>query len=72
VSVRWQVEHDGDDVHCRLWWRESGGPKVTPPAQRGFGQVVIERTVARAVGGKVTVTYNETGLEWILVFPLRE
>jgi len=72
VRVHWKVEHDEDAVNCRIWWQESGGPAVTPPGRRGFGQIVIERTVARAVGGKVTVAYNETGLEWMLVFPLHE
>jgi PAS domain S-box-containing protein len=72
LRVHWKIEHDEDAVNCRIWWQESGGPIVTPPGRRGFGQIVIERTVARAVGGKVTVAYNETGLEWMLIFPLNE
>jgi two-component sensor histidine kinase len=44
---------------------------VIPPSRRGFGQVVIERTVARAVGGKVTLAYPPEGVRWTLEFYLR-
>jgi len=73
VHVHWQVEHDTQGAPtCRISWRESGGPPVVPPSRRGFGQVVIERAVARSVGGAVTLLYNPTGVEWMLVFPLGE
>lgn len=73
VVVHWQVERDASGAPlCRICWRESGGPPVVPPSRRGFGQVVIERAVARSVGGTVTLLYNPTGVEWTLVFPLGE
>jgi two-component sensor histidine kinase len=73
VVVHWQVERDASGAPlCRICWRESGGPPVVPPSRRGFGQVVIERAVARSVGGTVTLLYNPTGVEWSLVFPLGE
>jgi two-component sensor histidine kinase len=52
-----------------LSWVESGGPDVRPPERRGFGRVVIERTVARALDGEVRMTYPSTGAVWELVFP---
>lgn len=76
VRVEWRVEDAPDDApgaarrQCRLVWRESGGPTVVVPVQRGFGQVVIERAAPRAVGGVAQLSYHETGLEWVLVFPL--
>jgi PAS domain S-box-containing protein len=73
LSVTWQIE-DGDNEQpaCRIWWQETGGPLVAPPDHHGFGQTVIERTVARAVGGRVTLAYHPQGLEWMLVFPITE
>ncbi len=72
VRVSWQTEiHANGQEFCRLSWEECHGPPVTPPARRGFGQVVIERTVARAVGGKVTLTYPPEGVHWTLEFYLR-
>jgi two-component sensor histidine kinase len=54
---------------CHLSWEESGGPPVEPPSRRGFGRVVIERTVARALHGEVQIDYAATGLRWTLEFP---
>jgi two-component sensor histidine kinase/CHASE3 domain sensor protein len=71
VRVSWETHLDADGIEqCCLRWEERGGPLVTPPARRGFGQVVIERTVARAVGGRVTLKYPPTGLQWTLDFAL--
>jgi two-component sensor histidine kinase len=52
-----------------MCWIEHGGPTVQPPARRGFGQVVIERTVARALGGSVVLEFPPEGLRWTLTFP---
>jgi two-component sensor histidine kinase/CHASE3 domain sensor protein len=72
VRVSWQSEmHANGQEFCRLSWEECNGPPVTPPSRRGFGQVVIERTVARAVGGKVTLSYPPEGVRWTLEFHLR-
>jgi two-component sensor histidine kinase/CHASE3 domain sensor protein len=72
VRVSWRTWFDEDGIEqCRLHWEERGGPPVSPPARRGFGQVVIERTVARAVSGRVTLTYPPGGVQWTLEFPLR-
>jgi PAS domain S-box-containing protein len=70
VHITWDVEQDTDGTPvCRMVWLESGGPRVQRPVKRGFGQVVIERTVARALGGRVTLEFAPEGLQWILVFP---
>ncbi len=72
VRVAWHMEPGADGAPmCHLSWEESGGPIVEPPAVRGFGRVVIERTVARALLGEVTIDYAPSGLRWTLVFPER-
>ncbi len=72
VRVSWHTEmHPNGQEFCRLSWEECHGPTVIPPSRRGFGQVVIERTVARAVGGKVTLAYPPEGVRWTLEFYLR-
>jgi PAS domain S-box-containing protein len=70
VRISWRTAPmpDGRPL-CHLSWEESGGPTVAPPSRRGFGRVVIERTVARAVHGEVTIDYAPSGLRWTLVFP---
>jgi PAS domain S-box-containing protein len=52
-----------------LSWQEVGGPPVVPPTRRGFGRIVIERTVARGVHGQVKADYLPEGLRWTLTFP---
>ncbi len=70
VQIRWSVD-PGEDAarRCVLSWRESGGPPVERPTRRGFGSVVIERTVAQALDGKVTIDYAPSGFTWLLEFP---
>jgi len=70
VGIRWSVE-PGEEAprRCRLSWQEAGGPLVERPTRRGFGTVVIERTVAQALDGRVTLDYAPSGLSWLLEFP---
>lgn len=43
IAIEWSVV-DGTPPQVDLTWRETGGPKVTPPAGRGFGLTLIERS----------------------------
>jgi PAS domain S-box-containing protein len=41
IRIAWEVDPEG---RVSLSWRESGGPPVTPPKDKGFGSILIERT----------------------------
>jgi PAS domain S-box-containing protein len=70
VTISWATAPAADGTPmCNLEWVESGGPPVERPSRRGFGRVVIERTVARALQGEVRVDYAPSGLRWTLEFP---
>lgn len=71
VRITWtRPSADAEDgANCTLRWQESRGPIVLTPTRSGFGRVVIERTVARALNGQVDVSYPETGVVWRLSFP---
>ncbi|WP_068878475.1 MULTISPECIES: PAS domain S-box protein [unclassified Phenylobacterium] len=43
-------------------WRESGGGAVLPPTRRGFGSRLLERGVARELGGRVTLDFARSGV----------
>lgn len=62
-------QHEAIGEHVELSWQEVGGPPVSPPTRRGFGRIVIERTVARGVHGQVKADYLPEGLRWTLTFP---
>jgi two-component sensor histidine kinase len=53
-----------------MTWREAGGPRVAPPARKGFGSRLIERGLVGAVGGVVSLDYDPAGLVCRLVAPL--
>ena len=62
ISIKWSmVEEQGGDWLC-LIWRETGGPPVIEPAQRGFGTRVIERGLAHELSGKIDLDFLPTGV----------
>jgi hypothetical protein len=56
VAIGWARQDDG----VRLTWEERGGPPVTAPARKGFGQVVFERTGA-SLEGSLTTDFRPDG-----------
>jgi PAS domain S-box-containing protein len=57
-------------AEVRITWRETGGPMVTPPTRLGFGSRLLERGVARELGGKATLEHRPEGLVFSLTAPL--
>lgn len=55
-----------------LEWRESGGPVVVPPAHRGFGSLMLERSLAYEVGGRVRLDFLPDGVACLVEMPLRQ
>ena len=68
VSLRWLLNQEAGRVHVH--WCESGGPAVKPPLQRGFGHVVIEQIVPRALNGTGTLSFAPAGVNWTFEFPV--
>jgi PAS domain S-box-containing protein len=66
VLIRWQVDEAEDRV--RIHWCEKGGPLVVPPQRRGFGHVVIEQIVPRALNGSGTLDFAPAGVNWTFEF----
>jgi PAS domain S-box-containing protein len=66
VDVCWTA----DDGVLRLTWRESGGPPVTAPVQRGFGSRLLEQGLAEELAGSVTLDFRPEGLVCAVVAKL--
>lgn len=66
VDVRWTA----DDGVLRLTWRESGGPPVKRPRQKGFGVRMLEQGLAGELGGAVRVEFRPEGLVCAMEAPL--
>ncbi|WP_334164630.1 PAS domain-containing sensor histidine kinase [Phenylobacterium sp.] len=66
VEVRWTAR-DGGLV---LTWRERGGPPVAPPTRQGFGSRLIQRGLARELGGEVRLAFEPAGVTCEIVASL--
>ncbi len=54
---------------AQVVWRETGGPRVSPPAQRGFGSTLL-RSILRAEEGEVRIDFAETGVVCVIELPV--
>ncbi|MCI9868107.1 GAF domain-containing protein [Rhizobium skierniewicense] len=52
---------DGEGVYIK--WRETGGPAVVAPNRRGFGSVIVERTIPFDLQGTAELRFLMPGLE---------
>jgi len=59
VHVRWSHAPGGG---FELVWTESGGPRVTAPARRGFGSTLLEQVTGRELNGEAEVEYQPAGV----------
>lgn len=62
VQISWSITNGRGDSELVLRWRETGGPKVSPPARRGFGTDVIETSIEYELGGGTKLDYLPTGV----------
>jgi PAS domain S-box-containing protein len=69
LSISWGRPDAGDDHAVVLDWREQFGPKVKPRRKHGFGSVVIERNLARALETKVNLDFAPEGVCCHIVIP---
>lgn len=67
VRLAWRL----GEGRLALRWAEYGGPPVAgPPARRGFGSRVLERTLGAQLGGQVTLRWRPSGLVCEMALPL--
>ncbi|RZS82272.1 two-component sensor histidine kinase [Phyllobacterium myrsinacearum] len=72
VRVSWQTETGLDESRVVIHWVESDGPRVTPPAARGLGERLIERSLDKVLSSSVRLSYPETGMEVLISMPIKE
>lgn len=72
VTVVWRVEPVEGVPSLILEWVERGGPPVFAPKRQGFGTRLLERGLARDLGGEASLTYRPQGLSYALRAPLSD
>ena len=63
VDVTWGFETAGGKKQFFFEWTERGGPPIVEPSRKGFGTHLLERGLARNLGGKVHLEYAHAGLQ---------
>ncbi len=63
------LDEEGQHV-LHLTWHEVGGPPVHPGNRRGFGSVLIERSLDKILGSSVHVEYLPKGVTAVIRVPL--
>jgi two-component sensor histidine kinase len=72
VALDWEVIEENPKRKLRMIWRESGGPPVTAPVQRGFGSRLIERSARDQLGGEATVDFLPRGVVYTVICSLED
>jgi PAS domain S-box-containing protein len=62
VGIGWEVEAD-TPRRLLLRWQERDGPRVGPPAARGFGTLLLERVATHELGGPTELSFVPEGLQ---------
>jgi len=68
LEVGFAAEEDGS---CTIRWVESGGPRVRSPTRKGFGSVLLDRSVPFDLNGTSEVVYGESGVSATINIPAR-
>ena len=72
VAITWNCLENVDGNAVELDWREKLGPKVRTRRRKGFGSMVIERNLARALDAKVDLEFDPDGLHCHIVIPANQ
>ena len=75
VDLSWELLNHADTAkkqpaRLKLTWRETGGPVVSAPIQRGFGSRLIERSARDQLGGEATVDFLPPGVIYTITCAL--
>jgi two-component sensor histidine kinase/CHASE1-domain containing sensor protein len=72
VHLSWKIDRSDEEPLFHLSWQEVGGPAVSAPTRRGFGELLVRRIAPRDVAGRSTVSYDAQGFHYELEAPLKE
>ncbi|AEG49259.1 signal transduction histidine kinase [Sphingobium chlorophenolicum L-1] len=65
------IDVKGEDKNIRIDWREEGGPPAVPATSEGFGSRLMQLSVERQLGGRMTRDWRPEGLCLSLWIPAR-
>jgi len=72
VRIHWTVRSPPRGGELALRWQESGGPRMKPLYDKGFGMRLIEGGVQHGLGGTARISLEAAGLVCDITLPLRQ
>lgn len=72
VAITWRRVHpspESPEDGVEIIWAESHGPNVNAPARRGFGSLVVEQNLSRALDADVKLTFEASGVRCRMLIP---
>lgn len=70
VVITARVVTEDDARVLNMTWTEVGGPPVEQPEGKGFGSILIERSLDKVLNSSVSVEYLPAGLTALIRLPL--
>jgi PAS domain S-box-containing protein len=70
VVITARVMNEEGHRVLNMTWHEVGGPPVDPARRRGFGSILIERSLDKILGSSVHVEYLPKGVTAVVRMPL--
>jgi two-component sensor histidine kinase len=67
VHISWSVGEPNGHHQFKFRWQERGGPRVAPPAGKGFGSVVLEQVMAEYSGNPPQIVFAGGGVGYEVV-----
>ena len=68
LAVRWSYTANQD---CAVVWEETSERSVSPPHRRGFGVVLVDRSVPFDLGGESDLRFEKTGVVAHFLIPAK-
>jgi two-component sensor histidine kinase len=69
IELVWRVS-EGAEPRLTMIWKERGGPSVVPPDHKGFGSLLLDRTLALDLEGEVVTEFQPEGLVCTIEAPI--
>ncbi|MEZ5788207.1 MAG: HWE histidine kinase domain-containing protein [Xanthobacteraceae bacterium] len=72
VEINWrrlQTAACNADDGIEIVWAEHGGPDVTKPTSKGFGTLVVEKNLSRALDAEVALSFEPSGVRCRMLIP---
>jgi two-component sensor histidine kinase len=70
LEVNWDIVAKDGRRALSCDWRESDGPRVSPPARQGFGSMLLHRILSQQIGAAVDIDFPPEGFHLRMVVPI--